>query len=318
MAHVCFILHPQFQMLAYVLASETLRIANRRAGRPLFSWETRTATSAPVEASNGQTVGPNVTGWADTTRPDLVLVIAGYDPLAARSPGLASFLGRAGRAGSVLGGIDTGVAVLAAHGLLSGPESVVLHREAEAAFREAWPEIKVDPGIYALSGRRMSAAGGTATCDAMLAWIAARVSPGFAEEVAEDMAHGSIRPSATRQRFRDTADPVLQAMYQRMLNRLDRPLEVSEIAKQLGLSTKVLRARCRKALGLTPSQYYLALRLAEARDLLAATQMPVTEIAMATGFGSHAGFSRTFRHRYGTSPRQFRKAAAHRKAELAG
>lgn len=307
MPHVCFIVHPQFQMLAYVLASETLRIANKRAGHALFTWETRTAASAPIPASNGRTVEPDVLEWRDTVAPDLVMVLAGYDPLAVRPPGLAAFLRRADRGGAVLGGVDTGVWVIAACGLLRSGQRVVLHREAEAGFREEWPEVQLSDGIYVLEDKRMSAAGGTATGDMILAWIATCVSQPFAEEVAEDMAHGTMRPSAQRQRFRDPVDPTLNMMRLEMVQHVQQPVPVSHIAARLGLSTKQLRARCLRATGKTPSQYFLDVRLAAARDLLLSTTMPVTEIALATGFGSHAGFSRAFRQAFGMTPSQSRR-----------
>jgi AraC family carnitine catabolism transcriptional activator len=309
MPHVCFILHPQFQMLAYVLASETLRIANKRAGYALFTWETRTATSRPIRASNDRIVEPDVTGWADSTAPDLVLVVAGYDPLSVCPPGLAAFLSRTDRRGGVLGGVDTGVSVIAACGLLRTGQRVAMHREAEAGFHEVWPEVELSDGIYVLEDRRLSAAGGTATGDVMLAWIATCVSRSFAEEVAEDMVHGTMRPSAQRQRVGHPADPVLQAMRLEMVRHIHQPVPLREISRMLGLSAKQLRTRCLGSLGRTPSRYFLDLRLDTARDLLHATSMPVTEIALATGFGSHAGFSRAFRQAFGLTPSQSRQAS---------
>lgn len=308
MPHVCFILHPQFQMLAYVLASEMLRIANRRAGHALFTWETRTATSRPVEASNARRVEPDVTGWGDTVPPDLVLVVAGYDPLAVCPPGLAAFLRRADRRGAMLGGVDTGVSVIAACGLLRAGQRVVMHREAEAGFHELWPEVELSDGIYALEDGRLSAAGGTATGDVMLGWIAVRVSPAFAEDVAEDMAHGTMRPSVQRQRFREPVDPILHAMRLEMVRHIGQPVPLSTISKRLGLSAKQLRTRCLRVLGRTPSRYFLDPRLDAARDLLRSTSLPVTETALVTGFGSHAGFSRAYRLAFGATPSQTRRS----------
>ncbi|MEX0301126.1 MAG: helix-turn-helix domain-containing protein [Leisingera sp.] len=50
----------------------------------------------------------------------------------------------------------------------------------------------------------------------------------------------------------------------------------------------------------------MQLRLAHARDLLRNTEMPVTEVAFATGFASPASFSRLFKARYQHSPRTLR------------
>jgi AraC family transcriptional regulator, carnitine catabolism transcriptional activator len=309
MHHVCFVLHPQFQMLAYVLASETLRIANRRAAKTVFTWETRTATAARIVASNGRGVDPDVAGWADPARLDLVLVIAGYEPLAVRPPGLAAFLQRADRRGAMLGGVDTGVSVLASLGLLRPGQRVVMHREAVAAFLEAWPDLAPGENVYAIDDRRMSAAGGTAMGDAMLAWIATRTSPAFAQEVAQDMAHGSIRPATQRQGSDGATDPVVLAMQDQMRARIGAPVELAVIARRLGLSVKRLRTRCVRATGRTPSRCFLDLRLGHARDLLHGTDMQVTEVALASGFGSPAGFARAFLKAFGRTPRQERQSA---------
>lgn len=47
------------------------------------------------------------------------------------------------------------------------------------------------------------------------------------------------------------------------------------------------------------------LRLARGRALLAETDMSVTEVAVACGYGSASHFSRSFRAKYGTSPHRF-------------
>jgi AraC family carnitine catabolism transcriptional activator len=169
MPHVCFVVRPRFQKLAHVFVSKTLRIANKRAGRNLSTWETRSATSEPVEASNGQLVTPDVGGWPESSRPDLVLVMAGYEPMAIRPGGLGAFLKRCEAAGAILGGVDTGVAVVASFDVLRG-HRIVVHHEAEPGFRETWADIDV-ADRFQFDGRWLSTAGGTATVDAMLARI---------------------------------------------------------------------------------------------------------------------------------------------------
>jgi AraC family carnitine catabolism transcriptional activator len=94
-----------------------------------------------------------------------------------------------------------------------------------------------------------------------------------------------------------------------MLAHLQAPLPLQAIAQRLRLSPKRLRGLCLRALGCLPSAYYLRLRLDHAKALLETTQMPITQIAFACGFASHAGFSRTFRQRFGMQPRQARQGA---------
>jgi AraC family carnitine catabolism transcriptional activator len=308
MPHVCLVLFPGFQMLAYVLATETMRIANKSACERLFTWETRTATEAPVTASNGALIAPDRAGWSGGERCDLVLLRAGYDPLAVRPAGLGALLARADRGGAVLGGLDTGTAVLASLGFLAGHQAV-LHYEAEAGFRESWPDIAVSDNIYCLDRRRLTAAGGVATGDAVLAWIAETASEEIAAITAGDMAHGEIRAGSARQRIQRTSDPVLREMKRIMLEHLPEPLAVATVARRLRLSPKQLRLRCRNGLGLTPADYYLRLRLETALHLLRSTEMTVTGVAVATGFATLAGFSRTFRKAYQATPRGFRSGS---------
>lgn len=51
-----FLLVPRFSMMAFFGAVEPLRIANRLAGRVLYSWHIFSVDGAPVAASNGMTV----------------------------------------------------------------------------------------------------------------------------------------------------------------------------------------------------------------------------------------------------------------------
>jgi transcriptional regulator GlxA family with amidase domain len=58
--------------------------------------------------------------------------------------------------------------------------------------------------------------------------------------------------------------------------------------------------------GISPHDYYLALRLNAGRRLVLESRKTVTEIAAQTGFGSASAFARAFRSRFGESPRSTR------------
>lgn len=51
-------------------------------------------------------------------------------------------------------------------------------------------------------------------------------------------------------------------------------------------------------------EFYLGLRLDRAQKLLRQTSLPVTEIAIATGFVSPSHFSRAYRKCFGRAPRE--------------
>ena len=57
----------------------------------------------------------------------------------------------------------------------------------------------------------------------------------------------------------------------------------------------------------TPIEYLLDYRIQMAERLLRTTELPVTEIALQTGFSNSAYFTKVFRQLRGLSPSQFRK-----------
>ncbi|MBT2321241.1 helix-turn-helix domain-containing protein [Variovorax paradoxus] len=88
----------------------------------------------------------------------------------------------------------------------------------------------------------------------------------------------------------------------------DAELSVGSLAAELGLSVSQLH-RVFKSEPLTPAQYIWERRLeACSRDLLAPALAgrTVSEIAYSRGFNDAAHFSRAFRERFGSSPREWR------------
>jgi AraC family transcriptional regulator len=63
----------------------------------------------------------------------------------------------------------------------------------------------------------------------------------------------------------------------------------------------------RRALGVPPHQYVLQERITEARRLLAAGQMTLSEIATHLGFSDQSHFSRAFRKVTGMTPRLYQR-----------
>lgn len=84
----------------------------------------------------------------------------------------------------------------------------------------------------------------------------------------------------------------------------DQPLTLRTMARALRQGERTLTGRCRRVLGATPQQAFLAVRLERARALLTGTTLSVKEVAATCGFADQFHFSRVFKKRYGTSPSQ--------------
>ncbi|MEM7225809.1 MAG: GlxA family transcriptional regulator [Pseudomonadota bacterium] len=304
---VGFLLLPRFQMLAYVLACETLRLANKVAGRPRFAWQTATQSGQAVAASNEVPVAPTAR-LDEISEATLLLVCAGYEPLKALAPKGRALLRRRARFKGHLGGLDTGTVVLAELGLLTGYRAVV-HWEAAPGFRERYPEIVSEDAIYALDRDRLTAAGGTATGDAMLAWIAQVTDAGLAARTAEALVHGQIRAGSERQRRTapERLPPPVARALEIMAANLEEPLALAEIARRAGLGQRRLLRLFQTHRGQAPAAAYMALRLERARQLLASSALSAADIGVACGFASPAWFSRAYRKRYGLAPLKHRK-----------
>lgn len=59
--------------------------------------------------------------------------------------------------------------------------------------------------------------------------------------------------------------------------------------------------------GLTPHEYMTERRVERARELLGATEMPITEVCLAVGFESLGTFSTMFRRHVGHAPSRYRR-----------
>ena len=85
---------------------------------------------------------------------------------------------------------------------------------------------------------------------------------------------------------------------------------VEELSERLGLSSRQLRRLFQQHLGASPVTVAQTRRVHFAKRLMDETGLPLTEIALASGFRSIRQFNDVFRTLYGRPPRDFRKKAA--------
>ncbi|KUF13901.1 helix-turn-helix domain-containing protein [Streptomyces silvensis] len=97
-------------------------------------------------------------------------------------------------------------------------------------------------------------------------------------------------------------DPVLQSLARDAFT----ALSVTEHAARHGMTPAELRTAVRRGAGCSPKDYLLGIRLGRAKELLAATELPVAAIARRVGYDDPAYFSRLFTRRVGTAPVRFR------------
>ncbi|HEX2544207.1 MAG TPA: AlkA N-terminal domain-containing protein [Ramlibacter sp.] len=122
-----------------------------------------------------------------------------------------------------------------------------------------------------------------------------------------------LAPQALRWSVQD-AGAVLAQQAARLLDEpeawTDEPPSVEGLARKLGVSDRHVRRIFEAQLGVTPLQYLQTRRLLNAKQLLADTALPVTQVALISGFGSVRRFNAAFTAHYGLSPSALRRDGA--------
>lgn len=90
------------------------------------------------------------------------------------------------------------------------------------------------------------------------------------------------------------------------LELLDATPSIAEVAREAGISPFHFIRLFEAAFGVTPHQYRVGARIAEARRLLGSGQ-PVTEVCLAVGFSSLGSFSASFARRVGQPPSAYQR-----------
>jgi len=99
----------------------------------------------------------------------------------------------------------------------------------------------------------------------------------------------------------------------RMLEQATRAggdVALPHIAERLGVTDRHLRRIFQAAHGVSPIDYVTTQRLLLAKQLLTDTALPVTQVALASGFASVRRFNAAFAGRYGLNPTALRKQRA--------
>ena len=88
---------------------------------------------------------------------------------------------------------------------------------------------------------------------------------------------------------------------------LDQNIALDSLAATAKLSLYHFARTFKQSEGITPHAFVLERRLAKARELLTATDLPLSDIAFTVGFADQSHLARRFRQVVGMSPGQFRR-----------
>ena len=92
-----------------------------------------------------------------------------------------------------------------------------------------------------------------------------------------------------------------------LAKRFAEPIQMTDLARHLGLSRARMFEVFKKDTGLTPNDYLVRQRIEHAREQLSKTSRAITNIALDVGFSSSQYFANVFRRYTGMTPLEHRK-----------
>lgn len=310
---ITLLVFPEVSLLSFAATLEPLRAANRAGGQEHYTWRLVSSDGNPVVTSSGLPLP--VQGQFDPSiSTDALIVLAAFNVAQHTSPRLLAGLRKMAQRGVAIGGVESGSWVLAKAGLLDGRRATT-HWEDLDDFAATHPAIDVCPDRFVVDGNRFTTGGASPALDMILHLVRARQGYPLALEVASIFIYEEVRTGGDPQPVvslgkLDWNEPRVSAAIRIMGKRIERPVSIHAIAKEVGISLRMLEVLFRQTVGVSPHGCYLNLRLKAGRRLVLDTRKSITEIANQTGFGSASAFARRFRASFDESPAQARKRTA--------
>lgn len=101
----------------------------------------------------------------------------------------------------------------------------------------------------------------------------------------------------------------LRRVTSHMMDRLDRPTTLQELADMAGLSRYHFCTAFRRTTGLPPHLWLNEQRMRQARRLLDDPALSISEVAMAVGYATPSAFTASFRRSVGITPSGYRRGS---------
>lgn len=308
-----FLIFPGFPMACLTSMIEPLRAANEISGKDAFSWKLVSESGERVEASAKVWFEPDLR-LEDCDGLDQLFVLSGPSSRFENATTSEGRLRKFARHGLTMGAVSGGVFPLARAGLLSGHVTSV-HWCYEAAFAAEFPRLEATEDVIMIDKDRLTASGAAAAFDLSLLLIQETLGADVATEVACWFQHPLVRGQGVTQRkptlaaesTHDMLPPIVRKAVEIFSDHIEDPINISDVADQLGVSVRQLERLFDRATGNTPGGYYKSLRMHKARQLLLYSKNTLIEIAREVGYATGPSMSKRYQEVFGIHPEEDRK-----------
>ncbi len=302
----------QFPLAPVSLVLDSLRIANGIAGKRLFTHVSLASDDEPV-ISSCDFPAVNTIRIDQSPPLDVLLVCLGDASFRFSEPQVLRWLRRIYRGGAIVGGISSGSMLLAHAGLLDDRRCAV-HWASVQAMQENFHRAIVTGNVFCVDGRLITCAGGISALDMMLHLIERFSSSQLAFNVADALIYPSKRGDGEPARGSlvtrtGVVNRHLTRAVELMEANIETPISITEIGKRTGASVRHLERLFARFFAVSPTQYYMRIRLETAHSFLAKTDLPIVEVALRCGFRNASHFTRRYSDAYEELP-SFRRRAS--------
>ena len=282
--------------LANVL--EPLRAANDLSSQQVFEWNIVVLGGQRVRSSSGLRLEADAQ-LADM-RGDILMVMPSYGFLTHANVTSSRALRAAARRFDILAGLDTGSWLLAEAGLLDGYRATI-HWDELDRFSERFSDIDVQKEAVIYDRDRITC-GGASTAFALAMQMIEKQHGAALRLRVEHLFSGAYAQRPVRR------GGIAARAVDLMRAHIEEPLQIAQLAQQLGRSQKHLEQQMLARLGAAPQVIYRRIRLERARQLSLDTPISVAEISVRCGYQDASAMTRAFRSEYGTTPQALRRA----------
>jgi AraC family transcriptional regulator, transcriptional activator FtrA len=294
------------------IASEVFGLPRPEMGTEWYRYSVCGIEDGPLRAAGGLIV--NATAGQRVLRQADLIVVPGWRGIHAPVPvKLIRELVRAHKRGARVMSLCSGIAVLAAAGLLNGRKATTHWRYVSSIISQ-YPAIQLETDmLYVDQDDVLTAAGSAAGIDLCLHVVRKDFGPEAANSVARRLVVPPHREGGQTQFIQR---PVLEArensrfgvLIDWLRAHLNERHSIEGLARKAGMSTRTFQRRFQESTGASPGDWLVTERVRLAQEHLERNaHVSLEEVAEACGFGSLETMRHHFRRRIGVVPAAYQR-----------
>lgn len=265
-----------------------------------------------VNSHTGLSLAPQY-ACNEIEKADIVYVPALWrNPLAVlrQNRNVPNWLQKLHRKGSLISGAGTGCYFLAEAGLLNHVPATT-HWYYFDQFQKRYPKVLLKRQYFITQSNNIYCTGSVnSLADLTIHFIQRFFNAETAQNVERHFFHEIRRAydSAAVFNEQDQAHPdedIIQAQIW-LKDNFEKEIKINDVAKRFKMSSRNFSRRFKQATDYSPLNYLQRIRIDAAKDLLKTSNLSISEVMLNVGYQDPTHFTRLFKQKNGTTPRQYR------------